>query len=381
MTEIAAGRRPTVAIVIHDLHDHGGMERAVVELIRRARDEFRLVVVSTTVDPELVSLVEWEHVRGVPRRPFTLKFLVFAVRAGLQLRRVRADLVHTMGAIVPNRSDLSTVQFVHRAFVTAAGRFSAPGSHGLVRWSGALSRFVSALAERWCYRPGRLRVAAVASPRVERDFVKLFPEIPTVLTPNGVDTARFRPDAATRAELRAQEGVGDHDVVALFVGGDWHRKGLDLAIQAVAGVRDTGLAVSLWVVGPGDDTPYREKGSAARFFGSRLDVERFMQAADLFVFPSLYEADPLVVLEAAASALPLVLTDASAVGVGDDAALVVERTAAGVAEGVRRLVADRDLRSAMGAAGVARAKELTWDRSTDELIGEYRRLMARESSQ
>jgi len=361
---------------MHDLHDHGGMERAVVELVRRARDEFRFVLVSTTVDPELAPLVDWERVRGVPRRPFALKFLVFAMRAGLQLRRVRADLVHTMGAIIPNRSDLSTVQFVHRAFVTAAGRFSPPGSHGLGRLSGALSRLVSSLAEAWCYRPGRLRVAAVVSPRVERDFVELFPKISTILTPNGVDPDRFRPDPVSRAELREQEEVRDDELIALFVGGDWPRKGLGLAVQAVVTVRDTGLPVTLWVVGGGDDRPYRAYGSAVRFFGPRLDVERFMQAADFFVFPSLYEADPLVVLEAAASALPCVLSEASAVVIDDASAAVVRRTVEAVAGAIVALAEDGDARRAMGAAGAAQAKELTWERSVSALVGEYRRLMS-----
>ena len=49
---------------------------------------------------------------------------------------------------------------------------------------------------------------------------------------NGVDTDRFSPDgpAAARAEL----GAADGDVLALFVGNDWKRKGLHRAVEAVA---------------------------------------------------------------------------------------------------------------------------------------------------
>ena len=64
-----------------------------------------------------------------------------------------------------------------------------------------------------------------------------------------------------------------------------------------------------------------------RLLGRRADVERWYQAADLFVFPTAYEAFPLVGLEAAASALPLVATAVN--GIEDlvqdgDAGLLVE---------------------------------------------------------
>ena len=72
--------------------------------------------------------------------------------------------------------------------------------------------------------------------------------------------------------------------------------------------------MSLWIVGPGDVERYRAlaRGEGVedrvRFFGRRTDTERFYRAADAFLFPSLYEAFPLVALEAAACGLPIVAT-------------------------------------------------------------------------
>jgi len=99
---------PVVALVAHDIHDHGGMERVCAELIRRGGDKVDFIVVAADLAPDLRPLVRrWVHVK-VPARPFPLKFLLFWLLGGRALRRLDADLVFTVGAIVPNRVDVAT---------------------------------------------------------------------------------------------------------------------------------------------------------------------------------------------------------------------------------------------------------------------------------
>jgi glycosyltransferase involved in cell wall biosynthesis len=81
--------------------------------------------------------------------------------------------------------------------------------------------------------------------------------------------------------------------------------------------------------------------------------------ADIFVFPSLYEGFGLALLEAMASALPIVTT---AVGVAadalrdrEDAVLVPKRDPAALVGAVERLIADQALRERLGAAARRRA--------------------------
>ena len=121
------GLRPRLALVAHGVHDHGGMERALAELVRRARREVDFVVVSPTLADDLQREVDWVRVR-TPRRPYVLRFLVFFVVAGLRLRRVRADLRQSEGAIVPNRVDVATVQFCHAGYVASTGSLAPSGS-------------------------------------------------------------------------------------------------------------------------------------------------------------------------------------------------------------------------------------------------------------
>jgi len=51
--------------------------------------------------------------------------------------------------------------------------------------------------------------------------------------PNGVDVEAFRPDAERRRQIRGSLGLADDAKVALFIGGDWKRKGLRFGIEAV----------------------------------------------------------------------------------------------------------------------------------------------------
>jgi glycosyltransferase involved in cell wall biosynthesis len=384
MSRPGSGSKAKVALVAHGVHDGGGMERAFAELVRRARGEVEFVVVTAELGEDLRPLVDWQRIR-VPRRPIPLKFVLFAVRAGLRLRRVEADLVHTLGAIVPNRTDLASVHFCHAGFRAATGSLGPESAPPLRRLNTALSRLLALAAERWCYRPPRLRLFGAVSTGVARELERHYPGIPAVLTPNGVDAERFAPNAAARSELREEEGVSANEVVVLFVGGNWPWKGLDVAIEAIAAARSA-APLRLWVVGRGNKGRFgvlaRRAGVAdrVRFFGVRDDTERFFQAADIFVLPTLYETFALVAHEAAAAGLPVVATRVNGIDelVGNEAGIIVERTPESVGRALARLAADPELRSRLGAEGRRRALGFSWERSAASVLAAYGRLLPAE---
>lgn len=380
--------RPVVALVAHDVHDGGGMERACAELVRGAQERYRMVVVATHLGPELHGLAEWRRVT-VPERPMPLKLVLFALLAGVRLVRERADLVHTVGAIVPNRVDVAAVHFCHAGYHRAVGALSPPGSPPLRRLNNAASRVLAIAAERWSYRPSRLRSLAAVSPGVARELESHYPGVPVTVTPNGVDVERYRPEPAVRSEVRGAEGVAEDEVVALFVGGDWDRKGLDVAISALAVARGQGAPVRLWVVGTGDEERFssvaRSEGVGAqvRFFGAQARTERFFQAADLFVLPTLYETFSLVAYEAAACGLPVVAPRVAGIDelVGsDEAGLLVEREREPVGKAVAWLALHPTARSEMGEAGRLRAQQYTWARSVDAVVELYEHLLDQPGS-
>ena len=374
-------QRPRVVLVAHGAHDEGGMERVFAELIRHAHREYEFVVISSELAPDLVTLVEWRRTR-VPLRPAPVRFSLFYVLAGLRLWRARrtADLVHTCGALVPNRVDLASVHFCHAGFREAVGSRAGDGRPILRRVNTAVAGGLGLAAERWSFRRGRTRVLGAVSEGVAAEVERGYPGVRVVVTPNGVDLDRFRPDERARAELRGARGVNGEELVALFVGGDWHHKGLGVLLEALAAAP----GMRLWVVGRGDEAGFKAKaeqlGVATRveFMGTQSDVERFYQAADVLVLPSRYEAFSLVSLEAAACGLPLVVTPVIGVVelIGDgEAGRIVERSAEAIAGALTDLASDSELRSRMGAAARRRASSFTWAASAGTVLSLYRELL------
>lgn len=360
--------RPRVVMVAHDVHRRGGMERVTYEVVERLASRYRITVVSCTIDDDLLPLVEWRRVRA-PSRPFPLKFVVFWVVAGRALRSA-VGLRHTLGAIVPNRADVASVHFLHAAYRRPSGD-ATPAR----RLNNAVTRLLSLAAERWCYRPSRLGALAAVSDGVARECRANYPGVPVHVTPNGVDLDRFRPDGASRDAVRRRIGSAGADaLVVLFVGGDWGRKGLQVLATALERVD----GAELWVAGPGDP---REITSTAhdriRFLGRRDDVHALCSAADVFALPSDYEAAPLVVYEAAASGLPLLVTDVN--GAGDlvrtaGCGRVLPREPRAFAEALVELQRDPDLRRRWGAAARDGVSALTWDASADATADVYTRV-------
>ena len=371
---------PVVALVAHDIHDHGGMEHACAELIRLGSDKVDFIVVSAALAPDLRPLVRrWVHL-PVPPRPFPLKFLLFWFLAGRAIRRLDVDLVQTVGAIVPNRVDIAAVHHCHSAQRIAIGGFAPSTMSGLHRLNTAVSRIIALAGERWSYRPSRLRAFAAVSRGAAAEVASQYPFVPVTVTPNGVDD-RFRPDPETRATVRAAHEVGD-GTVALFVGGDWHRKGLPLILEAL---RLVDQDLILWVVGRGDiaamEKVANDLGVQERinFIGSVPDVLPFFQAADLFVLASSYETFSIPCFEAAACGLPIVVTEVH--GAADlvrdgGAGILVDLTPESIGTALGRLSRSSGLRHQMGTEAERRASIFTWQYSVDSVINLYRELLA-----
>jgi glycosyltransferase involved in cell wall biosynthesis len=106
-------------------------------------------------------------------------------------------------------------------------------------------------------------------------------------------------------------------------------------------------------------------------------LRRAYRAADVLLFPSLYEGFGLPVLEAFASGLPVVTSGAGGLReVGGDAVRVVEsRDAAAYVDELRQLAADPDGREALIERGRRRAREFTWQRTAERTAVVYRELL------
>ena len=322
-----------------------------------------------------------------PRRPFPLAYATFFVAGSVAVRRHREGLLHTTGAVVCNRADCSTVHFCHHGFRGAGGELRTSRQGRGYRINAAVSGWMSRVAERCCFRRERTRRLVAVSGGVARELDRFFARRgdEVAVIPNGVDRMRFAPDADARTTARARLGIAADDLVALFVGGDWDRKGLRFAVEGVAAADGWHLVV----VGQGDKVRHRDRaersGAADRvhFAGTTSDPAPYYACADAFVLPTAYEAFPLVALEAAAAGLPLLVGRVNGVEELMDEGhngWFVERDGEAIATRLRTLGADPDLRARMGAAARDSTEPYTWDRVVDAYVKLYGTLAEAEGA-
>jgi glycosyltransferase involved in cell wall biosynthesis len=236
--------------------------------------------------------------------------------------------------------------------------------------------------------------AFVAMSRLIRDEMQAasVPAERIRLLPHGVDTARFHPASPEeRASLRARLGLPG-GMLAVYSGRLLRGKGLEALVDALA-APSVPPQVRLILVGSGEgqaldateDLKRRvaERGLAARvvFVGRSERVEDFLRACDVFVFPSLFEALGIALVEAAACGLPAIASRTGGivdvVEDGHSGRLVPPGDAEALAGALSSLAGDERSRVAMGAA--ARAVALARFDERDVLEG-YRALFREVSS-
>lgn len=124
---------------------------------------------------------------------------------------------------------------------------------------------------------------------------------------NGVPLDLFRFDPVRREKSRSELRVESDDVLALFAGSGWERKGLRYAIEAIETYPNPKLR--LLVAGRGDPAHYRS--TRARFLGEVADLRPIYAAADIFILPTIYDPFSNACLEALACGLPVITTRAN----------------------------------------------------------------------
>jgi phosphatidylinositol alpha-1,6-mannosyltransferase len=239
-----------------------------------------------------------------------------------------------------------------------------PGGRQALRRIGADADVLTTIS-----RYTRSRVAAAFGPRAALEVL-----------PAGIDTDRFRPDPAARAELRRRYRLGDAPLV-VCVSRLVARKGQDVLIRALPLVRERVPGARLLLVGDGPAAARLRRLALAGGVDEHVVFAGAVDAAELpahhavgdaFALPCRtrgggldVEGLGIVLLEAAATGLPVVAgTSGGApetVQEGRTGHVVDGRDVPAVASAVAGLLADPDRAQAMGAAGRTwMQQEWTW---------------------
>jgi glycosyltransferase involved in cell wall biosynthesis len=236
---------------------------------------------------------------------------------------------------------------------------------------GGVARLVYRVLERVVARNADLvlcvspdlerRMLAAGARRAERAVIAAPDPAPDAAAPAAVASAAVAPAAVAPAAI---DPAGRP--VVLAVGRLARQKGLDTLLEAAAAWRDLDPAPLVAIAGDGPLTgelraQAAELGVDVRFLGRRDDVPALLRAAAVFVLPSRWEGQPLVLQEALRAGIPVVATLVGGVPslTGEDAAVLVPGgDARALAAAVRSVLTDAPLAARLQAAAAVRAAAL-----------------------
>jgi glycosyltransferase-like protein len=267
----------------------------------------------------------------------------------------------------------------------------------LVRTLHHLEHFESPYL-RECQRRSILEADAVAcvSRVSQRDVLAVLGRSCPIIG-NGVDLARFAPDAELAQWTRARFAVSDGQVVVLSVGGVEPRKNSLRALEAMAKVLKQHPS-ACWLIAGGasiwehDDyrSVFRERLAALEpsirervvELGSvtERELSGLYQISQMLLCPSSQEGFGLCVLEALAARTAVVVSNAAPFTeylTTETASFVDPASAVSIAEAVERLWCDAEHCSKLAIAGCELARAFSWDRVAIEHERLYRALLGK----
>ena len=362
----------------------GGGERHVRDLATRlAASGMEATVVTRCGDPAWPREERLDGVRvlrvppsGPGRRGKYL--MVPAALAALRRECRQQDLLVVRGTRVLGLPGLLAARWLGRAVVLQP-EVNGELSGEVYTWGTRVERGRVAAAirsgARWRNRLLADADAFVAMSRqIEREMLDAgLRRKKVVYIPHGVDTERFRPvPPAQRESLRQCLGLPQGARIAVYTGRLLRGKGLETLVEAFSAVAREDPQVHLVLVGSGqgqslsiehelsERIPQAGLAGRATLTGRVENVEHYLQAADVFVFPSVFEALGISLIEAAACGLPCV--GARTGGIVD----VIEHERSGLLFGpgdssalaacLRTTLGDGGLRRAMGSRARALAQ-------------------------
>ena len=365
-----------IAFVVHDYRRLEGHSRYVVELASRFAQEHEVHVFTNRIEGERDARVSYHHIHAW--RPNALAaILSFAVSATFQVPG-GFDIIHNQG-LCGLRGNVFTAHICVRAWHNALRRVS--GRLAFHEW---VSGNVLSVLDDLFYRCARRCHVIAVSKRIERDLRTLYrAKMPMTVIYHGVDLSTFAPDprGSVRSAVRAEIGLEHQHFTFIFVGD--LRKGGRQCIQALSHLP----CGHLLFVSRSADLPFRslaeQLGLAGRvhFLGATTEVQKYYRAADALLLPTPYDSFAMVVAEAMACSLPVIVSREAG------ASELIEHAVNGIlledftnvdelAEKMELLQRDRVYAARIGAAGRRTVEQYSWDRVADETMQLYRRVLS-----
>lgn len=346
----------------------GGAERYSIALVEQLSARHEMHVFAQDIDHQWPG-VTYHKVSSPLRKPRWVNQLWFATATWWATRR-GFDVVHSHENTW--HGEVQTVHVMPVKYNLFHGRH---GARRVLRWikvvtSPRLLAYLGLERARYAPRPGRQVV--VTSENLRPIMAAAYPDSSaaiSVVTP-GI-TLPGTVTADRKREARAQLGLPADGTCLLFVGNDYRKKGLEVLLQAMVQLpADVVLAV---VGNPAHIAEFRavaetlKLGARVFFLGALKDVSPAYEAAGILVHPTFEDTFAMVVLEAMAHGLPVVVSGPKYCGIagllsqGANALMLDDpRDAGELTRVLGELLAQAPLRETLSQGALAFAAHYQW---------------------
>lgn len=367
-----------IAIVTHNVVRGDGQGRVNYELARFLLSKgIKVDLIADQVAPELLEHgASWHAIHPGFNNLHLIKVWCFKRLADQLMKRIsdRYDVVLACGVTLSYPHTFNASHFVHGTWLQSPFHASKVAS-GPRSWYQWLFSAANAQWERQSYQNAQHVIAVSEMVRQELIEVGIPPQKISVVV-NGVDPKEFAPGKVNRTSL----GLPRNVPLGLFVGDIQSPiKNLDTLLHALPYVPAAHLAIA----GRLDQSPYpdlaRSLGLQDRthFLGFRKDIPDLMRAADFFALPSRRDSCPLVLLEAMASALPIITSStvgtANLVKGGSGLVMDGPDDMETLINGLQIFTASREKRRAMGDSARSVALRHSWDKMSARYLDLFER--------
>ncbi len=363
-----AGMGRALVILDENLIPTSPVGSCLLKVLRTNAERYPLHVYYNRLDPAEGGLTDRTHI-PLPTGPVILRSVLFTLLASIgywyQLGK-RPTLRIAAQGVFPF-CQISYAQFCHRIFLR--DHRANIGGGPLRKAARYLIHIWGSFTERMAFR--RAKTIVVPSEGLAYELQMAYPELVAGkinIIPNPVDTELFRKPASFSPDsLRLDLGCTAKELLLCFCAlGNFERKGLRYAIEALA---ELGSSKARLVVVGGSESEIHEwekicsraqVGTRVRFAGMQHDIRPYLWSSDAFLFPSSYEAFPLVCLQAAAAGLPLIASRVYGVDefmIDGQTGWIVQRDAKAIAFAIAQAVRNRSQVAAMGIAAQERVQE------------------------
>jgi UDP-glucose:(heptosyl)LPS alpha-1,3-glucosyltransferase len=307
-----------IAFIRKNYNPYGGAERFLEQLLGFLLEqghEVHLFAHRWKISEEKKNLLKFHPVPLLKGFSF-LQLVTFAYFSKKQIEKERFDVIYSFER-VPCLDLYRAGDGCHRAWLEHR-RENQSWWMGIRTYFNPLHRSILHL-EKQIFEGVRTKLILCNSHLVKEEIQRFYNVLDSKIRVlhNGVDLDKFQPNLRERfgTFMRKDYGIGEKDLVLLFVGSGFERKGLCTLIQSLPLLKDKlNRNLNVIVIGKGKINKYQAQatklgcGENVMFLGPAVDPLPWFGVGDIFVLPTLYDPFSNATLEALASGIPVITT-------------------------------------------------------------------------